>query len=107
MPSLAARLDRLGQTAKEIAQVGSVIGREFGHDLVEQVAQRSAPELRLGLDRLTDAALLFCRGNAPQSTYFFKHALIRDAAYGTLLRAKRQKLHARVATVQKRIRRFS
>jgi len=59
--SLIARLDRLGPIAKEVAQVGSVIGREFSYDLVEQVAQRPIPELRLGLDRLTDAGLLFCR----------------------------------------------
>jgi class 3 adenylate cyclase len=97
--SLIARLDRLGPTAKEVAQTGSVIGREFGYDLVEQVAQRPVPELRLGLDRLTEAGLLFCRGIAPQSTYLFKHALVQDAAYGTLLRGRRQELHARVAAV--------
>ncbi|HYZ41546.1 MAG TPA: AAA family ATPase, partial [Stellaceae bacterium] len=95
--SLIARLDRLGPIAKEVAQVGSVIGREFGYDLVELVAQRPASELRLGLDRLTEAGLLFCRGVAPQSSYLFKHALVQDAAYGTLLRAKRHELHARVA----------
>ena len=97
--SLIARLDRLGPVAKEVAQVGSVIGRKFGYDLVEQVAHRPAPELRQGLDRLTEAGLLFCRGIAPQSTYLFKHALVQEAAYGTLLRARRQELHTRVATV--------
>jgi tetratricopeptide (TPR) repeat protein len=75
-----------------------VLGREFGYDLVEQVAQRPAVELRAGLDRLAEAGLLFCRGVAPQSSYLFKHALVQDAAYGTLLRARRQELHARVAT---------
>ena len=95
--SLIARLDRLGPIAKEVAQVGSVIGREFGHDLIEQVVQRPASELRQGLDRLAEAGLLFCRGVAPQSTYLFKHALLQDAAYGTLLRGRRQELHARVA----------
>jgi class 3 adenylate cyclase/tetratricopeptide (TPR) repeat protein len=100
--SLIARLDRLGPIAKEVAQVGSVIGREFGYDLADQVAQRSAPELRLGLDRLTEAGLLFCRGRAPQSTYLFKHALVQDAAYGTLLRARRQALHGRVAAALER-----
>jgi len=95
--SLIARLDRLGSTAKEVAQVGSVIGREFGYDLVEQVALRPARELRQGLERLTDAGLLFCHGIAPQSAYLFKHALVQDAAYGTLLRVRRQELHARVA----------
>jgi class 3 adenylate cyclase len=97
--SLIARLDRFGPIAKEIGQVGSVIGREFGYDLIEQASQRPAVELRAGLDRLAEAGLLFCRGVAPQSSYLFKHALVQDAAYGTLLRAKRQELHARVAAV--------
>ena len=97
--SLIARLDRLGPIAKEVGQVGAVIGREFGYDLIEQVAHRPAAELRLGLDRLAEAGLLFCRGVAPQSSYLFKHALVQDAAYGTLLRARRQELHARVAAV--------
>ena len=97
--SLIARLDRLGPIAKEIGQVGAVLGREFDYELIERVAQRSAAELRLGLDRLTEAGLLFCRGVAPQSSYLFKHALVQDAAYGTLLRARRQELHARVAAV--------
>ena len=97
--SLIARLDRLGPIAKEVAQVGSVIGREFGYDVVEPVAQRPTPELRAALDRLTAAELLFCRGIAPQSTYLFKHALVQDAAYSTMLRARRQELHARVAAV--------
>jgi class 3 adenylate cyclase/predicted ATPase len=96
--SLIARLDRLGHVAKEIGQIGAVLGREFGYDLVEQVAGRPAVELRAGLDRLAEAGLLFCRGVAPQSSYLFKHALVQDAAYGTLLRARRQELHARVVT---------
>ena len=97
--SLIARLDRLGPIAKDVAQVSAVIGREFGYHLVEQTVQRPAPELRLGLDRLTDAGLLFCRGVPPSSSYLFKHALVQDAAYDTLLRVKRQELHARVAAV--------
>ena len=97
--SLIARLDRLGPIAKEVGQIGAVIGREFGYDLIEQVAQRPAAQLRSGLDRLAEAGLLFCRGVAPQSSYLFKHALVQDAAYGTLLRATRQELHARVAAV--------
>jgi len=97
--SLIARLDRLGSLAKEVGQVGAVIGREFGYDLIEAVAQRPAAELRSGLDRLAEAGLLFCRGVAPQSSYLFKHALVQDAAYGTLLRTRRQELHARVAAV--------
>jgi class 3 adenylate cyclase len=97
--SLIARLDRLGPVAKEVAQIGAVLGREFGYDLIEQVAQRPPGELRLGLDRLTATGLLFCRGVAPHSSYLFKHALVQDAASGTLLRARRQELHARVAAV--------
>jgi class 3 adenylate cyclase/tetratricopeptide (TPR) repeat protein len=96
--SLIARLDRLGPLAKEVGQIGAVLGREFGYDLLQQVAQRPAVEWRAGLDRLEEAGLLFCRGVAPQSSYLFKHALVQDAAYGTLLRARRQELHARVAT---------
>jgi len=84
--SLIARLDRLGPNAKEIAQIGAVIGREFGYELIEPLAPRPDAELRLGLDRLVEAGLLFCRGVAPQSSYLFKHALVQDAAYGTLLR---------------------
>jgi predicted ATPase len=100
--SLIARLDRLGQSAKEVAQIGAVLGREFGYDLIEPVAQRPAAELCAGLDRLAEAGLLFRRGAAPQSSYLFKHALVQDAAYGTLLRARRQQLHARVAAVLER-----
>ena len=97
--SLLARLDRLGPIAKEVGQIGAVIGREFGYELVQQVAQRPDPELRSGLDRLVESGLLFCRGVAPLASYIFKHALVQDAAYGTLLRARRQELHARVAAV--------
>jgi class 3 adenylate cyclase len=97
--SLIARLDRLGSIPKEVGQIGAVIGREFDYDLIVQVAQRPAAELRVGLDRLAEAGLLFCRGVPPQSSYLFKHALVQDAAYGTLLRARRQQLHGRVAAV--------
>jgi hypothetical protein len=97
--SLIARLDRLGPMAKEVAQIGAILGREFGYDLIEPVARRPAAELRAGLDRLAEAELVFCRGVAPHSSYLFKHALVQDAAYGTLLRARRQQLHARAATV--------
>ena len=97
--SLIARLDRLGPTAKEVAQIGALLGREFGHELIEAMAQRPAVELSAGLDRLAEAGLLFCRGVAPRSSYLFKHALVQDVAYGTLLRSRRQELHARVATV--------
>jgi class 3 adenylate cyclase len=94
--SLIARLDRLGPSAKETAQVAAVIGREFSYELLMPVAQKSQPDLRSALDRLVDAGLVFCRGMPPQATFLFKHALVRDAAYGTLLRGRRQALHARV-----------
>src|SRR6516162_8990887 len=97
--SLMARLDRLGPTPKEIAQIGAVLGREFSYELIEPVAQRPERELQAALDQLGDAGLLFCRGNAPHASYLFKHALVQDAAYSTLLRRRRQELHARVAAV--------
>ena len=97
--SLIARLDRIGAAPKEVAQVGAVLGREFGYELIQQVAQRSEVDLQTELAQLTDAGLLFCRGLAPQSSYLFKHALVQDAAYSTLLRARRQQLHARVAAL--------
>jgi AAA ATPase domain/Adenylate and Guanylate cyclase catalytic domain len=97
--SLMARLDRLGPAAKEIAQIGAVLGREFAQELIEAVAQRPDRELQAALDQLNEAGLLFCRGTLPYATYLFKHALVQDAAYGTLLRARRQELHARVAVM--------
>jgi class 3 adenylate cyclase len=97
--SLMARLDRLGPASKEIAQIGAVLGREFTHELIAPVAQRDRSELESALDQLGEAGLLFCRGTAPHSSYVFKHALVQDAAYDMLLRARRQELHARVAAV--------
>ncbi len=97
--SLMARLDRLGPAPKEVAQIGAVLGREFAYELIEPVAQRDERELQAALGQLSDAGLLFCRGAAPQASYLFKHALVQDAAYSTLLRARRQDLHARVAAV--------
>jgi predicted ATPase len=93
--SLMARLDRLG-SAKEVAQIGAVIGREFPHALIAAVARKGEPALRSALDRLIDAGLLFRQGSAPHATYLFKHALVQDAAYGTLLREPRRALHARI-----------
>ena len=92
-----ARLDRLGPAAKEVAQTGAAIGREFGYGLLASVTDLPEPQLREALDRLTNAGLLFVRGTPPQSSYIFKHALVQDAAYGTLLRSRRQRLHARIA----------
>jgi class 3 adenylate cyclase/predicted ATPase len=97
--SLMSRLDRLGTAAKEAAQVGSVLGREFSYELIAPVAKRPEVELQAALDQLTEAGLLFCRGVPPYASYIFKHALVQDAAYGTLLRARRQEFHARVAAV--------
>jgi hypothetical protein len=93
--SLMARLDRLGPAAKDIAQKGAVIGREFGYDLLLSIADRPEPELRAVLDRLTGAGLLLARGAAPEATYTFKHVLVQDAAYGSLLKSRRAALHKR------------
>src|SRR5215207_3495096 len=97
--SLMARLDRLGPAAKETAQIGAAVGREFSYELLSAVAQRSEVELRSSLDQLVGAGLIFQRGTPPQASYVFKHALVQDAAYGTLLRGRRQELHARIAAV--------
>jgi class 3 adenylate cyclase len=97
--SLMARLDHLGPVAKEIAQIGAAIGREFSYELLAAVAHRSDDELRWALDRFSDAGLVFRRGVAPDATFLFKHALVRDAAYGTLLRRQRQQLHGEIAAV--------
>ena len=94
--SLMARLDRLGP-AKEVAQIGAAIGREFSHALLSAVVRKPEPELASALDRLIAAGLLFRQGVPPHSSYLFKHALVQDAAYGTLLREPRRALHARIA----------
>ena len=94
--SLMTRLDRLG-AAKEVAQIGAVLGREFSHAVISAVARKPEPELKSALDRLVGAGLLFKQGIAPHATYLFKHALVQDAAYSTLLREPRHKLHARIA----------
>ena len=83
--SLMARLDRLGP-AKEVAQIGAAIGREFSHGLLAAVVRKPEAELQSALDRLIAASLLFRQGTPPHATYLFKHALVQDAAYGTLLR---------------------
>ena len=81
-----ARLDRLGPAAKEIAQIGAVLGRDFAYELIQPVAQRLRKGIAGRLGQLGDAGLLFCRGIAPHASYLFKHALVQDAAYSTLLR---------------------
>jgi class 3 adenylate cyclase/tetratricopeptide (TPR) repeat protein len=95
--SLLARLDRLSSTAREISQVGAVLGREFTYDLLKEVTQHRDDDLRAALGQLIDAGLLFGRGLPPEATYLFKHALIQDAAYQALLRSRRRELHGRVA----------
>jgi class 3 adenylate cyclase/predicted ATPase len=94
--SLMARLDRLGN-AKGVAQVAAAIGREFSHALLAPVARLPEQELAAELDRLLQSGLLSRQGTPPNSTYIFKHALVLDAAYGTLLREPRRALHARIA----------
>jgi class 3 adenylate cyclase/predicted ATPase len=94
--SLMARLDRLGP-AKEVAQIGAAIGREFSHALLASVVRRPEAELVSSLDRLTAAGLLFRQGLPPQASYLFKHALVQDAAYQSLLRSRRQQFHRRIA----------
>ena len=96
--SLMARLDRLGP-AKEVAQIGAAIGREFSHALLAAVVSKPEAELESALDRLIAAGLLFRQGVPPHATYLFKHALVQDAAYGTLLREPRRALHARIAEI--------
>jgi class 3 adenylate cyclase len=96
--SLMARLDRLGP-AREVAQIGAVIGREFSYELLAAVARRPDAELRGALECLVEAGLVFRAGEPPRATYLFKHALVQEAAYGTLLRARRWALHAGIARV--------
>jgi predicted ATPase len=96
--SLMARLDRL-MTAKVIAQLGAVIGRQFSYDLLQAVSQLDAMTLQRELGRLVEAELVYQRGVPPQSTYMFKHALIQDAAYQSLLKSTRQQYHQRIAQV--------
>jgi class 3 adenylate cyclase/tetratricopeptide (TPR) repeat protein len=94
--SLAARLDRLGE-AREVAQIGAVVGREFRFGLLYAIAGAPEAELNAALEKLVDADLLFVDGVAPDSTYRFKHALIQEAAYESMLRSRRRQIHAEIA----------
>lgn len=96
LDSLTARLDRLGR-AKEVAQLGAVLGRDFSYELIAAVAPMPEDELQADLARLADAELVFTRGLPPEASYQFKHALIQDAAYDALLKSRRRELHAQVA----------
>ncbi len=96
--SLIARLDRLAPV-KEIAQIGACIGREFSYSLLERVAAVKGEPLVQGLQQLVDSGLIFCKGALPEALYTFKHALVQDAAYDSMLKATRQQLHAQIAQV--------
>ena len=94
--SLLARLDRLS-TTREVAQIGAAIGREFSYELLAAVAGLLEAELQAALSQLEAAGLVFRRGNPPEAVYSFKHALVQDAAHDSLLKSRRQQLHARIA----------
>ncbi len=96
--SLMARLDRLAPV-KDVAQIGAVIGREFSHELLAAVADRPEDQLQGALDQLVSSELVFRRGSPPAATYSFKHALVQDVAYQSLLKRRRQQLHGRIAAV--------
>ncbi|NIM73300.1 MAG: AAA family ATPase [Gammaproteobacteria bacterium] len=96
--SLMARLDRMAPV-KEVAQIGAAIGREFSYELLHGVTGKQDDELRHALEQLVDAELIFRRGTPPSATYTFKHALVQDAAYASLLKSRRQQLHADIAKV--------
>jgi predicted ATPase len=95
--SLLARLDRLAPT-REVAQIGAVLGRSFSHELIGAVAGMPPHKLDDALDQLVRAELIFRRGMPPDAEYTFKHALVQDAAYGTLLKTRRQQIHSKIAT---------
>jgi predicted ATPase len=94
--SLMARLDRLA-TARTVAQLGAVLGREFTYELIRAVALLDEATLQLGLEQLVDAELLYQRGRPPQARYQFKHALIQETVYQSLLKSTRQQYHQRCA----------
>ncbi|HJU19277.1 MAG TPA: AAA family ATPase [Stellaceae bacterium] len=93
---LLARLDRLA-SVRRVAQIGAAIGREFSYMLLNAVSRFPEDELRAALARLVDSELVFQRGTPPEAVYSFKHALVQDAAHGSLLRSSRQQLHAQIA----------
>src|SRR5262245_10839541 len=94
--SLMARLDRLA-TVKDVAQIGAALGRSFSYELLQAVAPLDEGTLNQALARLVDAELLYRRGVSPNATYIFKHALIQETAYGSMLKSRRQQLHQRIA----------
>jgi predicted ATPase/class 3 adenylate cyclase len=96
--ALMARLDQLN-TAKEVAQLGAVLGREFAYELLQAIAPQDEDTLQAGLAQLVEAELLYQRGRPPRARYLFKHALIQDAAYASLLNSTRQQVHRQIAEV--------
>jgi predicted ATPase len=96
--SLLARLDRLA-SARETAQIGAALGRHFSHELIAAVAAMPPQQLEDSLTRLEIAELLYRRGTPPDAEYTFKHALVQNAAYGSLLRSRRQQLHGHIVTI--------
>jgi len=96
--ALMARLDQLN-TAKEVAQLGAVLGREFAYELLQAIAPQDEDTLQVGLAQLVHAELLYQRGRPPRARYIFKHALIQDAAYASLLKSTRQQVHQQIAQV--------
>ena len=99
--SLLARLDRLAPT-REVAQIAAALGRQFSHELISAVATMPKQQLDDALAQLVSAELIFRRGTPPDAEYTFKHALVQDAAYGTLLRSTRQQIHSLIATTLER-----
>ena len=100
--SLMARIDHL-KPIKEVAQTAACIGREFDHQLLASISPLSADELNDALQDLIKAELIYRRGLPPDATYLFKHALVRDAAYGSLLKSKRRRLHLQIAEAIERL----
>src|SRR5262245_63243230 len=93
-----ARLDQLNR-AKEMVQLGAVLGREFAYELLQAIAPQDEDTLQAGLAQLVAAELLYQRGRPPRARYLFKHALIQDAAYASLLKSTRQQVHHQIAQV--------
>src|SRR5262245_27361971 len=96
--SLMARLDRLAMV-KEVAQIGATLGREFSYELIHALALVKESSLQQALTKLVEAEVLYQRGLLPQARYYFKHALIQDAAYQSLLKSRRQHYHRQIARV--------
>jgi predicted ATPase len=96
--SLMARLDRLG-AARDVAQLGAVVGREFAYDVLQAIAPLDETTLQVRLEQLVEAELLYQRGRPPRARYVFKHALIQDAAYQSMLKSTRQQVHQQIAQV--------